>query len=167
MGKKPLISNAYIHETAILIGDVEVNSLASIWPYAVLRADGDKIKVGEESNIQDGSVIHSDPGFPTIIGKKVTIGHRAIIHGSKIKGPAIIGMGSILLNGTEIGEYSIIGAGAVVLEGTKIPERSLVVGVPAKVVRRIKDEEVKIIERNAEEYINLAKIKLKNFISNI
>jgi len=154
LGKKPRLSEkAYIHPTAYVIGDVSIGELSSLWHYVVVRGDNDTIEIGKESNIQENSTVHTDPGYKVIIGDRVTIGHNAIIHGAKISSNVIIGMGAILLNGSEIGEYSIIGAGAVVTQGTKIPPYSVAVGVPAKVIKKVTEEEIKLISENAEEYL--------------
>jgi len=158
LGKKPKVSNkAYVHHTAYVIGDVEIGDLSSIWHYVVIRGDNDSIYIGEESNIQENSSVHTDPGYKIEIGDRVTIGHNAIIHGAKISSHVIVGMGAILLNGSKIGEYSIIGAGSLVTQGSEIPPYSVAVGVPAKVVRQLKENEVKMIDNNAEEYLNHTK----------
>lgn len=155
LGKKPRISErAFIHPTAYVIGDVEVGELSSLWHYVVVRADNDSIVIGKGSNIQENSTIHTDSGIKVEIGDYVSVGHNAVIHGAKISSNVIIGMGAILLNGSKIGEYSIVGAGAVVTQNTEIPPYSLALGVPAKVVRKLKEEEIKMIEHNALEYIS-------------
>ncbi|AOL16019.1 gamma carbonic anhydrase family protein [Sulfolobus sp. A20] len=162
LGKKPKVSEkAYVHPTAYVIGDVEIEELTSIWHYVVIRGDNDSIKIGKESNVQENTTIHTDYGFPVIIGDKVTIGHNAVIHGAKISSHVIVGMGAILLNGAQIGEYSIIGAGAVVTQGTIIPPYSVAVGVPAKVVKKLKEDEIKVIDENAEEYLKHTRRFLK------
>ncbi len=162
LGKKPKVSEkAYIHPTAYVIGDVEIEELTSIWHYVVIRGDNDSIKIGKESNVQENTTIHTDYGFPVIIGDKVTIGHNAVIHGAKISSHVIVGMGAILLNGAQIGEYSIIGAGAVVTQGTIIPPYSVAVGIPAKVVKKLREDEVKVIDENAEEYLKHTRRFLK------
>ena len=162
LGKKPKISEkAYIHPTAYVIGDVTIGELSSIWHYVVIRGDNDSIEIGKETNVQENSTIHTDPGYKVVIGDKVTIGHNAVIHGARISSNVIIGMGAILLNGSEIGEYSIIGAGAVVTQGTKIPPYSIAVGVPAKVIKKVSEEEIKLILENAEEYVRHVRRFLK------
>ncbi|MCQ4344379.1 MAG: gamma carbonic anhydrase family protein [Sulfolobales archaeon] len=154
LGKWPKVSpKAMIHPTAYVIGDVEIGEYSSIWHYVVVRGDNDYIRIGKETNVQENSTIHTDPGFPVEIGDRVTIGHNAVIHGAKISSNVIIGMGAIVLNGAKIGSYSIIGAGAVVTQGTEIPEGSLALGVPARVVRRLNENDIKMIEENAEEYL--------------
>jgi carbonic anhydrase/acetyltransferase-like protein (isoleucine patch superfamily) len=129
----------YIHDSAVIIGDVTLGRDASVWPTAVLRGDNDSIVIGDESNVQDGAVIHVDPGKPVRVGKRVTIGHRAVIHGCTIEDDCLIGIGAIVLNFAVIGAGSVVGAGAVVLEHTVIPPGSLVLGVPAKVVKPVDD----------------------------
>lgn len=154
LGKWPKVSpKAMIHPTAYVIGDVEIGEYSSLWHYVVVRGDNDYIRIGKETNVQENSTIHTDPGFPVEIGDRVTIGHNAVIHGAKIGSNVIVGMGAIVLNGAKIGSYSIIGAGAVVTQGTEIPEGSLALGVPARVVRRLNENDIKMIEENAEEYL--------------
>ena len=129
--------SSFIHETAVVIGDVHLGARSSVWAAAVLRADFDRIEVGEDSNVQDGAVLHCDEGIPCIVGKRVTIGHRAIVHGAKVQDDSLIGMGAVVLNNVVVGRGSLIGAGAVVAEGTVIPPDSLVLGVPGKVVKSL------------------------------
>ena len=147
----------FVAETATIIGEVVIYKDSSVWFGAVIRGDADKIVIGEGSNVQDGVVIHCDEGFPTTIGKRVVIGHSAVIHGATISDNVLIGIGAILLNGSKIGEYSIIAAGTLIPEGKEIPPRSLVMGVPGKVVRQVNDEEIKRIVRGADIYIERAK----------
>ncbi|MEM4944013.1 MAG: gamma carbonic anhydrase family protein [Saccharolobus sp.] len=162
LGKIPKVSQkSYIHPTAYIIGDVEIGDLTSIWHYVVIRGDNDSIRIGKESNVQENTTIHTDYGYSVEIGDKVTIGHNSVIHGAKISSHVIIGMGAILLNGSQIGEYSIIGAGSVVTQGTVIPPYSVAVGVPAKVVRKLKEDEIKLIDDNAEEYLKHTRRLLK------
>jgi carbonic anhydrase/acetyltransferase-like protein (isoleucine patch superfamily) len=147
----------FVAETATVIGDVTIGKDSSVWFSAVLRGDAAPITVGEGTNLQDNSVIHVDQGAPTSIGKRVTIGHGAIVHAAKIDDHVIIGMGAIILSRAVIGSHSIIAAGSVVPEGREIPPRSLVMGVPGKVVRHVTEEEVAQIEEGAEHYIDRAK----------
>jgi carbonic anhydrase/acetyltransferase-like protein (isoleucine patch superfamily) len=163
MGKYPRINGkAYLHPTSYVIGDVEIGEMSSVWHYVVIRGDNDSISIGSGSNVQENSSIHTDPGFKVTIGDKVTIGHNAVVHGASISSNVIVGIGSILLNGSKVGEFSIVGAGSVVTEGKEIPPYSLALGVPARVVRKLKEEEIKVIEENAEEYID----HVKRFLSN-
>jgi carbonic anhydrase/acetyltransferase-like protein (isoleucine patch superfamily) len=131
----------FVHASAVVLGDVVLGSGVSVWPLAVLRGDSDRISVGDDSNIQDGVVVHVDPGVPCVIGARVTVGHRAIVHGATVEDECLIGMGAIILNHAVIGAGSIIGAGAVVREGMQVPPGSLVLGVPGRVVREVTPEE--------------------------
>ncbi len=133
---------AYIAHGAIVLGDVRIGRDSSVWYNSVLRGDTDRITIGEATNIQDLSMIHADPGVPCLVGNRVTVGHRVILHGCTIEDDCLIGMGSIVLNGAQIGRGSLIGAGALVLEGTVVPPDSLVLGFPAKVVRQV-DETIR------------------------
>lgn len=146
---------SYIHPTAVLIGRVSLGERVSVWPTAVIRADADTIDIGDDSNVQDGTVIHADPGIPTKIGKRVAIGHRAIVHGSTVEDDSLIGMGAVLLNGTHVGSGSIVGAGAVCREGMQIPPNSLVLGVPGRIVRETTDAERDRIRQTVESYVKL------------
>jgi carbonic anhydrase/acetyltransferase-like protein (isoleucine patch superfamily) len=147
----------FVAETATIIGKVTIYPDASVWFGAVIRGDADEIVIGEGTNIQDGSIIHCDPGLPTKIGKRVVVGHRAVVHGATIADNVLVGIGAIILNGAKIGEHSIIAAGALVGEGKEIPPRSLVMGVPGKVVREVTEDEIKRITDGAQNYINRAK----------
>lgn len=149
-------ATAYIAPSANLIGRVVVSPGTCVLYGAVLRGDTETITVGEGSNIQDGVVIHADPGFPATIGAGVSVGHNATLHGCTIADNVLIGMGATVLNGASIGEGSIIAAGSVVLEGKVIPPRSLVAGIPASVKRELSDEEYRGVVENAEHYVALA-----------
>lgn len=156
--KKTIVpKECFVADSATLIGDVVLHKDSNIWFNAVLRADIAKIEIGEGSNVQDGCVCHVDYDKPVIIGKGVTIGHNATLHGCKIGNGSLIGMGAIVLDGVEIGEHSLVGAGAVVTPGTKIPAKSLVLGSPATVKRELKNEEIAGIKKNGEIYVELAK----------
>ncbi|MBX5467311.1 MAG: gamma carbonic anhydrase family protein [Firmicutes bacterium] len=145
----------FIAPGAYVIGQVSLGRFVSVWFNAVLRADTDAIRVGEGSNIQDGCVIHVDPGTPVTIGRNVTVGHRAIIHGATVGDRVLVGMGAILMSGVKVGERCIVAAGALVTEGTEIPPGSVVMGAPARVVRGVTEAEVAAIERAAERYQRL------------
>lgn len=145
---------AYVHEHAVIIGDVTLGARVSVWPTAVLRGDGDKITIGDDSNVQDGTVIHVDEGLPTTIGNRVAIGHRAIVHGATVEDDCLIGMGAILLNGVHVGTGSLVGAGAVCREHMNIPPNSLVLGVPARVLRPTTDAERERIKQTVLAYVN-------------
>lgn len=128
---------AFIAPTATVFGHVEIGPEVSVWFGAVLRGDADRIVLGEGANVQDNAVVHADPGYPTLIGANVTIGHAAVIHGCTIGDGALIGMNATVLNGARIGAEAVIGAGAVVAPGTEIPAGALAVGIPARVVREL------------------------------
>ena len=156
-GKEPAVdATAWVAPTAILIGDVELHARASVFYGAVLRADRDRIVIGAGSNLQDNVTVHGDPGAPTVVGRGVSVGHAAVLHGCTIGDDCLIGMSATVLNGAVIGAESLVAAGAVVLEGTVVPPRSLVAGVPAKVRRALSDDEVAGIRRNAETYLRLS-----------
>jgi carbonic anhydrase/acetyltransferase-like protein (isoleucine patch superfamily) len=143
----------WIAPTAVLIGNVKLAHNASVWWQAVLRGDNEPITVGENSNVQDGSVLHADPGFPLTIGKDVTVGHLAMLHGCTIGDNSLIGIGAVILNGAVIGRNCLIGAKALVPEGKQIPDNSLVMGAPGKVVRELEDRHIARIREAAEHYV--------------
>lgn len=147
---------AFIEQTAIVIGDVVIGAKSSVWFYAVVRGDENYIRVGEKTNIQDGTVVHvtHDTG-PTNIGSETTIGHRAIIHGCAIGDHSLIGMGATILDGAEIGDHCLVAAGAVVPPGLKAKSGSLVVGVPAKVVGEVKQHHLDLIDEGLHHYSQL------------
>ena len=156
-GINPTIDNsAFVAESADIIGDVVIEKDANIWYNTVLRGDANKIIVGENSNVQDGSIVHCGEESPTIIGKNVTIGHGAIIHGCNIADNVLVGMGSIILNGARIGKNTIIGAGSLITQGKSFEEGVLVLGNPAKVIRKLTDEEIKSIQKSADNYVALS-----------
>jgi carbonic anhydrase/acetyltransferase-like protein (isoleucine patch superfamily) len=146
---------AFIHPDAIVCGDVTLGARVSVWPTAVIRGDTGRIVIGDDSNVQDGSVIHVDYGVPTTIGRRVAIGHRAIVHGATVEDDCLIAMGAILLNGVQIGSGSIIGAGAVCREGLVVPSNSLLLGVPARIVRETSVAERERIARTVDSYLAL------------
>src|SRR5215218_2990570 len=146
---------AYVHPAAHVLGDVTLGARASVWPTAVLRGDSAPIVVGDETNVQDGAVLHVDRGVPCTVGRRVAIGHRAIVHGATVADDCLIGMGAILLNGVTVGSGSIVGAGTVCREGMEIPPNSLVVGVPAKVIRETTDAERERIAHTVRAYLAL------------
>ncbi|MBV9880071.1 MAG: gamma carbonic anhydrase family protein [Gemmatirosa sp.] len=146
---------AFIHPLAFVCGDVVLGPRASVWPFAVVRADTDRITIGAESNVQDGSVLHADPGVPCTIGARVVVGHRAIVHGATVDDDVLIGMGAIVLNRATIGRGSIVGAGALVPEGMVVPPDSLVLGVPGRVVRPTTDADRAGIAHGAAAYVAL------------
>lgn len=145
----------YVAPTAAVIGDVVMGKGSSIWFGAVARGDSHSIRIGEDTNIQDGSMLHvTGDFFPLTIGSEVTIGHRAVVHGCTIGDRVLIGMGAVILDGAEIGSESVVAAGAVVAEGAKFPPRSLLMGIPARKVRDIADSEVSRILEGAKTYRN-------------
>jgi carbonic anhydrase/acetyltransferase-like protein (isoleucine patch superfamily) len=147
---------AWLAPTATVIGEVTVEADASIFYGAVVRADMAAVRLGAGSNLQDNVVVHTDTGFPTIIGAGVSVGHAAVVHGCTVEDHCLIGMNATVLNGAVIGTGSLVAAGAVVLEGTVVPPRSLVAGVPAKVRRTLDDAEYDRVVRNATTYVELA-----------
>lgn len=147
----------FIADNATVIGQVRLKANASVWFNAVLRGDNDWIIVGRESNIQDASVLHIDAGVPLQIGDKVTVGHKAMLHGCTIDDNSLIGIGSIVLNHAKIGMNSIVGANSLITEGTEFPDGVLIVGSPAKVVRELTDEEIRHITWSAQHYVDNAK----------
>jgi len=156
---RPAVSGtAFVAPGAVLIGRVTIGAEASVWYGAVLRADRDTIVVGERSNVQDGCVLHTDPGLPLSVGSQVTIGHNATLHGCIVEDLVLIGMGAILLNGARVGRHSIIAAGALLAEGHQVPEGVLVAGVPGKVRRDLSGAERTAIEDNAATYIALSQL---------
>ena len=143
---------AYVADGAQVIGNVTLGPGASVWFNAVLRGDTERIVIGEGTNIQDGAVVHADPGYPCVVGARVVAGHGAILHGCQVGDECLIGMSAIVLNGARLGPGCIVAAGALIPEGREIPERSLVMGVPARVVRAVTDEELAEIRAAAERY---------------
>lgn len=142
---------------AQVFGDVELNENVSIWHGAILRGDTDSITIGKNSNVQDNCVVHCTEGFPVEIGENVSVGHGAVVHGCKLDDNVLIGMNATVLNGAHISKNSIVGAGAVVSEGKEFPENSLILGVPAKAVKELSPEQVKMIQNNADNYVRLSK----------
>jgi len=160
-GRLPRIApSAYVADSADVIGDVEIGENASIWFSTVLRGDIELIRVGSNSNIQDGSVVHTMDGSPTVVGDWVTVGHRAVLHGCTIESHCLIGMGAILLNDVRVGEGSIIAAGALVAEKTVIPPRSLYLGVPARFKRELKESDHQFIRMHAVHYLEYKEVYL-------
>ena len=155
-GTAPQIhADAFVHPDATVIGNSIVSARASIWPGTVLRGDMDgRIVIGEDTSIQDGSVVHLTLGFSdTLVGARCTVGHRVILHGCIVEDECLIGMGAILLDNAKIGTGSLVGAGALVTQGTEIPPHSLVLGSPAKVIRPLKDKERKMIDDGWRTYV--------------
>ena len=154
-----IAASAYIDQSAQVIGDVVVGERSSIWPNVTVRGDVNWIRIGEETSIQDNSVLHCDAGvFPLQIGSRVTVGHLAMLHGCTVEDECLIGIGAIILNGAKIGSGSVIAAGAVVPEGMQVPPQSLVMGVPAKVKRPVTPEEQERFRQNAKRYVEATAI---------
>ena len=153
-GRTPEVhETAWIAESAALIGKVRVHADASVWFGAVLRGDIDEIEIGAGSNLQDNVVVHTEQGHPAIVGRGVSVGHGAVVHGCTIEAGCLIGMNATVLTGAVVGRDSLVAAGAVVLEGTVIPPRSLVAGVPGKVRRELTDDEVEGLHGNSSRYV--------------
>jgi len=148
----------FIAHDATLAGSIILENAVNIWFNVVIRADNDQVHIGEETNIQDGSVLHCDPGFPLTIGKRVTVGHKVMLHGCTVGDGALIGINSVILNGAKIGAGSLIGANALVPEGKVIPPGVLAVGSPAKVVRELTPEQIAGILKISESYVARGKL---------
>jgi len=154
-----IAASAYIDQSAQVIGDVVVGERSSIWPNVTARGDVNVIRIGDETNIQDNSVLHCDPGkFPLHIGNRVTVGHMVMLHGCTIEDECLIGIAAVVLNGAKVGKGSVIAAGAVVPEGAEIPPRSMVMGVPAKVKRAVTGEERERFRVVTDHYVEAARV---------
>ena len=154
-GKRPILpddGSVWIAPGARVIGDCHFAEGASVWFNAVIRADNEPTVIGRNTNIQDGAVLHNDPGFPLTIGEDVTVGHMAIVHGCTVGDGTLIGMGAQVLNGAKIGKGCLIGAGALVAEGKEIPDHSLVVGAPGKIVRTLDDQAIQMVRMASVRY---------------
>lgn len=152
-----LHNDSFIAPGAHVIGKVTLEAQSSVWFNVVIRGDMDTITVGEQSNVQDGSVLHTDTGIPLSIGKGVTVGHKAMLHGCTIGDYSLIGINAVVLNGAKIGKYCIIGANALITENMKIPDYSLVVGAPGKVIKQLDHDVEAKLEASAVHYVNNAK----------
>ncbi len=148
--------DSWVAPTAAVIGKVRLDAGASVWFNAVLRGDNGLIHIGENSNVQDGTVMHTDMGWPLTLGKGVTVGHNAMLHGCTVGDHSLIGIGAVILNGAKIGKHCIIGANTLIAEGKEIPDGSLVVGSPGKVVRALTDEQKSKLEASAANYVHNA-----------
>ncbi len=157
-GHEPEVDpEAFTAPTSVVVGAVRMAAGSSLWYHAVLRGDGDRVSIGAGSNIQDNCTVHADPGFPAVIGERVTVGHNAVLHGCVIEDDVLVGMGATVLNGARIGTGSMVAAAALVPQGLQVPPGSLVAGVPAKVKRPLTPEEQEMLRINAEHYVSLAK----------
>jgi len=160
-GKSPKIhESVYISENVSIIGDVEIGENSSVWFGTVIRGDVCNIKIGKNSNVQDNAVIHVNYDLPSILGDFVTVGHSAVIHGAVIGDFVLVGMGAIVLDNVKVGRNVIIAAGSVVPPRMEIPDGVMVMGVPAKIVRALREEEIEHIKKNALDYVELAKVNL-------
>jgi carbonic anhydrase/acetyltransferase-like protein (isoleucine patch superfamily) len=148
--------SAWVAPGAYVVGDVRLGEESSVWYGAVLRGDTEPIRVGARTNIQDGCVVHADPGYPAIVGEDCVVGHNAIVHGCEIGDKCLVGMGATILNGAKIGEGSIVAAGALVPEGKEFPANSLIVGIPAKRAKEVSDEQTVDIARGVRTYVKRA-----------
>lgn len=152
-----IAEGVFLAPGVVVAGEVTLAAGVSLWYHSVIRGDASSVEMGEDSNLQDGCVIHADPGFPAIIGARVTIGHRAVIHGARIEDDVLIGMGAIVMNGAVIRSGSIIAAGAVISQGVEVPPGSLMAGVPGRVLRAARPSDAAAIAHGAEEYLRLTK----------
>lgn len=152
--KRPEIdASAFVAGEAVVIGDAILRRNTSVWPGAVLRADNERIEVGAGSNVQEGAVLHTDPGYPLQVGENVSIGHQAMLHGCTVGEGSLIGIQAVILNGAVIGRNCLVGAGALVTEGKSFPDNSLIIGSPAKVLRELTPEAIAGMHKNAAEYV--------------
>ncbi len=147
---------AWIAPGAVVAGNVTMEPGSSVWFHCTIRAEEEPVVLGADTNVQDNSVVHTDPGYPVILGQSVTVGHGCILHGCEVGDESLIGMGAIVLNGAKIGSHCLVGAGALVTQNTVIPDGSLVLGSPAKVIRPVSGEQIREIRENALEYVELA-----------
>ena len=160
--KQPKIDESAKIIGGVVVGDCRLEKDVNVWFHATIRGDMSPIHIGEGSNVQDNACVHTDSDYPTTIGRFVTIGHSAIIHGCTIRDHALIGMGAIILNGAEIGEHALVGAGCLVPPGKKVPPRTLVVGQPMRIIRELTEEELDHNKENAAHYIALSKKYLED-----
>ncbi len=149
--------DCFVADNATVIGNVVMEPASSVWFNVVIRGDNELIKIGKRSNIQDGSILHTDPGFKLDIGEGVTVGHMAMLHGCKIGNNSLIGIKAVVLNGAEIGENCLIGANTLIPEGKQIPDGSLVMGSPGRVIRSLETQEIEKLKLSAEVYVQNAK----------
>ncbi len=150
----PADDRYFVAPGAHVVGQVEIGDEVGIWFCATVRGDRERIVIGARTNVQEGAVLHTDPGFPLVIGEGCTVGHRAIVHGCTIGANSLIGMGATVMNGARIGADSIVGAGALVTEGRSFPDRSLIVGAPARAVRQLDDAALDGLRRSARTYVD-------------
>lgn len=151
-----MAESAWVADSAQVMGNVHLHEEASVWFGAVLRGDTETITVGKGSNVQDGTVMHADHGFPLVVGERVTIGHQVMLHGCTIGDESLIGIGATVLNGAKIGKHCLVGARSLVTEGKEFPDGSLIMGSPAKVVRQLTPEQIEGLRRSAAHYVENA-----------
>lgn len=144
---------AFVADSAQVVGRVTLGAGSSVWFNTVIRADNEPMTIGAGSNIQDGSVLHSDTGFPLSVGERVTVGHQVVLHGCTVGDESLIGIGAVVLNGAKIGKHCLVGAGSLVTEGKEFPDGSMILGSPAKVVRQLTPEQIDGLRRSAQHYI--------------
>lgn len=149
--------SAFVAPGAFVVGRVRLGEGSSVWYGAVLRGDAEQITVGDRTNVQDGCVLHADPGYPATIGAGCVIGHNAVVHGCEVGDGCLVGMGAVIMNGAKIGAGSIVAAGALVPEGKEFPPRSLIVGAPAKLVREVTEAQTEDVARGVRTYVERAK----------
>ena len=152
-----LAESAWVADSAQVIGDVHLAEGSSVWFGAILRGDNEPMHIGRNSNVQDGSMLHSDPGFPLVLGENVTIGHQVMLHGCAIGDGTLVAIKAVVLNGAKIGKNCVVGAGALVTEGKEFPDGSLIMGAPARVVRVLTPDQVESFGRAATHYVENAK----------
>jgi carbonic anhydrase/acetyltransferase-like protein (isoleucine patch superfamily) len=148
-----IAASAYVADNATVLGRVDMQAHSSVWFAATVRGDGDQITISENSNVQDGAVLHADPGFPLTLGKNVTVGHLAMLHGCSIGDGTLVGIKAVILNGAKIGRNCLVGAGALVTEGKEFPDNSLIIGSPAKAVRTLSDADVERMHGAYKTYV--------------
>jgi carbonic anhydrase/acetyltransferase-like protein (isoleucine patch superfamily) len=152
-----IAESAYIDGSAQIIGDVVIGERSSVWPNVAIRGDVNYVRVGDDTSIQDNSVVHVDHGhFPCIVGNRVTVGHRVVLHGCEVSDDALVGIGAIVLNGAKIGAGAIVAAGALIPEGMEVPAKTLAMGMPAKVRRDVTPEEEERFRKNWQNYVAIA-----------
>ena len=151
-----IADSAWVADSARIIGNVELAEDASVWFGAVLRGDTEPLRVGKGSNVQDGSVIHADVGYPVTLGENVTVGHQVTLHGCTVGDGSLIGIRAVVMNGAKIGRHCLVGAGSLVTEGKEFPDGSLIMGTPAKVVRQLTPEQIETLKRSGQNYVKNA-----------
>ena len=149
-------ATAWVADSAQVIGNVELAEDASVWFGVILRGDSDLLRIGRGSNVQDGSVIHADPGFPVTLGENVSVGHQVMLHGCTVGDGSLIGIQAVVLNGAKIGRNCLVGAGALVTEGKEFPDGSMILGAPAKVVKQLTPEQIEGLQQTAKHYVQNA-----------